>query len=123
MSPIASDQTRPSASNDGVTRNANATWLNVWKFIVDVWYPLNAEVRGGAAGQSAECGERERLGQDRHEHRAGVESERSKRRDLSRARRHGGVHRQDGAENRPDGHQRGDGEPYGANERRQRLGL
>ena len=21
----------------GVTRNANATWLNVWKFIVDVW--------------------------------------------------------------------------------------
>ncbi len=37
MRPIASDQTRPSASNDGVTRNANATWLNVWKFIVDVW--------------------------------------------------------------------------------------
>ena len=28
---------RPIISNCGVTWNANATWLNVEKFIVDVW--------------------------------------------------------------------------------------
>jgi hypothetical protein len=32
MSPLAADQVRPMTSSEGVTRNANATWLNDWTF-------------------------------------------------------------------------------------------
>src|ERR1019366_4318147 len=37
ISPITSEYDKPWMSSRGVTVNANATWLNVCKFIVDVW--------------------------------------------------------------------------------------
>jgi hypothetical protein len=37
MNPMVRAQMMPVTSKAGVTLNANATWLNVWKFIVLVW--------------------------------------------------------------------------------------
>jgi hypothetical protein len=34
--PISADQMIPRTSNSGVTLNAKATWLKLWKFIVEV---------------------------------------------------------------------------------------
>ena len=123
MSPIASDQTRPSASNDGVTRNANATWLNVWKFIVEVWYPLKpryATAPPTNPPSAASASDSART--DTSTAPALNPSARSVA--ISRARVATAVYivkiaPKIGA----DGHQRGDGETYGANERRQGLGL
>ena len=50
--------------------------------------------------------EHQRLGEDRHEDGRGVEPEGAQRRDLPRPRGHRRVHRQDGAEDGADAHER-----------------
>ena len=72
---------------------------------------VEREVGGGSTDRAADGAERQRLDQDRDEHRRRVEAERAKRGDLARPRRDRGVHRQDGAKDCADTHERGDAEP------------
>ena len=72
---------------------------------------------------AADRAEHHRLDKHRDEHRSGVEAKRPERGNLSRPRGDGGVHREDGAENRADAHQPGNAEADVPNQPRQRLRL
>ncbi len=102
INPMTSANSTPATSSPGVTRKANATSLNDAQFVVPVTIPVDGE-REQPSQHPSQQRDRGRLGEERRQHTPGREAHREQHGDLGRARRHGRVHRVDGADwSRPD---------------------
>ena len=84
-SPITTSRSAPCPSSAGVTANANATWLNDWKFIVDVWYPSNASHAAAPPIDAADQAQHDGLDQHREHDREAAEPERAQGSDFAGA--------------------------------------